>query len=95
MAEAKKKAKSTTVRKKKAKLNFTKGICHIHASYNNTIVSISDEEGKVIAWASAGTCKMTGARKSTPFAAQMAAERSCGSTPWKALNLSFSIRMYV
>lgn len=79
MAETKKKAKNTTVRKKKAKLNFTKGICHIHASYNNTIVSISDVDGKVIAWASAGTCKMTGARKSTPFAAQMAAS-SVGKT---------------
>ena len=41
-----------TIRKKKAKLTFTKGVAHIHASYNNTIISISDMEGKVISWAS-------------------------------------------
>lgn len=65
--------KKTTIRKKKAKLNFTKGVAHIHASYSNTIVSISDETGKVIAWASSGTCGYSGTRKSTPFAAQVAA----------------------
>lgn len=65
--------KKTTIRKKKTKLNFTKGVAHIHASYNNTIISISDDQGKVIAWASAGTCGMTGTKKSTPFAAQVAA----------------------
>lgn len=65
--------KKTTIRKKKTKLNFTKGVCHIHASYSNTIISISDEQGKVIAWASAGTCGMSGTRKSTPYAAQIAA----------------------
>lgn len=68
-----KKGKKTTIRKKKAKLNFTKGVCHIHASYSNTIISISDVDGKVIAWASAGTCGMSGSKKSTPFAAQVAA----------------------
>lgn len=75
MADVKKtgKAKKTTIRKKKAKLGYTKGIAHIHASYSNTIVSISDEQGRVIAWASAGTCGMSGTRKSTPFAAQVAA----------------------
>ena len=62
-----------TIRKKTARLNFTKGVAHIHASYSNTIVSISDEEGKVIAWASAGTSGYSGSRKSTPFAAQLAA----------------------
>ncbi len=76
MADKKTTAKSgkkTTIRKKKSKLNFTKGVAHIHASYSNTIVSISDETGKVIAWASSGTCGMSGSRKSTPFAAQVAA----------------------
>ncbi len=67
------KGKKTTIRKKKTKLGFTKGVAHIHASYSNTIVSISDEQGRVIAWASAGTCGMSGSRKSTPFAAQVAA----------------------
>ncbi len=67
------KGKKTTIRKKKTKLGFTKGVAHIHASYSNTIVSISDEQGRVIAWSSAGTCGMSGSRKSTPFAAQVAA----------------------
>ncbi len=70
---AKKGGKKTTIRKKKSKLNFTKGIAHIHSSYSNTIISITDETGKVIAWASAGTCGMSGSKKSTPFAAQVAA----------------------
>lgn len=61
-------------RAKKAKLNFTRGVAHIHSSFNNTIVSITDPTGKVIAWASAGTIGYTGAKKSTPFAAQLAAE---------------------
>ena len=67
------KGKKTKIRKKKTKLGFTKGVAHIHASYSNTIVSISDEQGRVIAWSSAGTCGMSGSRKSTPFAAQVAA----------------------
>ncbi len=62
------------VRAKKGKLNFTRGVAHIHSSFNNTIVSITDPTGKVIAWASAGTIGYTGAKKSTPFAAQLAAE---------------------
>lgn len=67
------KSKKTTIRKKKAKLTFTKGVVHIHATFSNTIVSISDEQGRVIAWASAGTSGYSGSRKSTPFAAQLAA----------------------
>lgn len=67
------KSKKTTIRKKKAKLTFTKGVAHIHATFSNTIVSISDEQGRVIAWASAGTSGYSGSRKSTPFAAQLAA----------------------
>lgn len=67
------KSKKTTIRKKKVKLNFTKGVAHIHATFSNTIVSISDEQGRVIAWASAGTSGYSGSRKSTPFAAQLAA----------------------
>lgn len=66
--------KKTTIRKKKAKLTFTKGVAHIHASYSNTIISISDEQGRVIAWASGGTSGFSGTRKSTPFAAQLAAQ---------------------
>ncbi|MBP3713654.1 MAG: 30S ribosomal protein S11 [Bacilli bacterium] len=61
-------------RKKAVKLNFTRGVAHIHSSFNNTIISITDPTGKVIAWASSGTIGYSGARKSTPFAAQVAAE---------------------
>ncbi len=71
------KQKKTTGKKlsrKAQRLNFAKGIAHIHASFNNTIISISDPNGKVIAWASAGTIGYSGAKKSTPFAAQLAAE---------------------
>jgi small subunit ribosomal protein S11 len=67
------KSKATTIRKKKVKLNFTAGVAHIHASYSNTIISISGQDGKVIAWASAGTSGMKGSKKSTPYAAQVAA----------------------
>ncbi len=70
----KKKGKKTTIRKKKSKFGFTQGVAHIHATFNNTIISISDQTGHVLAWASAGTIGYTGARKSTPFAAQLAAQ---------------------
>ena len=67
-------AKGATARKKKVKRAYTKGIAHIHSTFNNTIVTISDEAGNVLAWASAGGLGFKGAKKSTPFAAQMAAE---------------------
>ena len=73
MATAKK-GKSTSARKKKVKRSFTKGVAHIHATFNNTIVTITDPQGNVISWQSAGTVGFKGSRKSTPFAAQMAAE---------------------
>jgi small subunit ribosomal protein S11 len=60
--------------RKKVKKNIPKGIAHIKASFNNTIVSISDTQGNVIAWATSGGCGFKGSRKSTPFAAQVAAE---------------------
>lgn len=63
-----------TKRKKKVKRSFTRGVAHIHATFNNTIVTISDEKGNVIAWSSAGALGFKGAKKSTPFAAQQAAE---------------------
>lgn len=70
-----KKAKKTTVRKKKTKFGFTRGVAHIHATFNNTIISISDESGHVLAWATPGTVGYSGARRSTPYAAQLAAEK--------------------
>ena len=63
-----------TVRKKKVKKNVAKGIAHIHSTFNNTIITITDEFGNAIAWSSAGALGYKGSRKSTPFAAQMAAE---------------------
>ena len=74
VASGSKRSKKTTVRKKKTKFGFTKGVAHIHATFNNTIISISDEAGHVVAWASSGTVGYTGARRSTPYAAQLAAQ---------------------
>ena len=73
-APVKGKSKATSARKKKVKRNFTKGVAHIHSTFNNTIVTITDEQGNVIAWSSAGALGYKGAKKSTPFAAQLAAE---------------------
>jgi small subunit ribosomal protein S11 len=64
------------VRKKKEKKNIPKGVAHIQSTFNNTIVTITDLEGNVVAWASAGTQGFKGSRKSTPFAAQLAAEEA-------------------
>ncbi|WP_339022641.1 30S ribosomal protein S11 [Spiroplasma endosymbiont of Crioceris asparagi] len=60
--------------KKKIKKNIPKGIAHIHATFNNTIVTISDEQGNVISWSSAGTLGFKGSKKSTPYAAQLISE---------------------
>ena len=67
-------ATKTTARKRKIKRAYTKGVAHIHSTFNNTIVTISDEKGNVIAWSSAGALGFKGAKKSTPFAAQLAGE---------------------
>ena len=61
--------------RRKERKNVTYGVAHIKSSFNNTIVSISDQDGNVLAWASAGNVGFKGSRKSTPFAAQMAAEQ--------------------
>ena len=60
--------------KKKVSKNIINGVAHIRSTLNNTIVTISDTEGNVLSWASAGELGFRGSRKSTPFAAQMAAE---------------------
>lgn len=65
-----------TSTKKKITKNIDKGCVHIHASFNNTIVTFTDEQGNAIAACSAGALKFRGSRKSTPYAAQMAAEES-------------------
>jgi small subunit ribosomal protein S11 len=62
--------------RKRERKNVTVGVVHIKSSFNNTIVSITDPEGNVISWASSGGVGFKGSRKSTPFAAQMAAEKA-------------------
>lgn len=63
-----------TNRKRRVKKHIEAGVAHIHATFNNTIVMITDVQGNAVAWSSAGALGFKGSRKSTPFAAQMAAE---------------------
>ena len=68
------KEKSASRTKKKVRKNVPRGVVHIKATFNNTIVTVTDVQGNVIGWASAGNCGFKGSRKSTPFAAQVTAE---------------------
>ena len=68
------KVKKIKIVKKKVKKNITNGIAFVNATFNNTIVTIADDSGNVIAWASAGSRGFKGSRKSTPYAAQIAAD---------------------
>ena len=65
---------AASARRKKAKRMVAEGVVHIHSTFNNTIISISDAQGNVVAWSSAGAVGFKGSRKGTPFAAQVAAE---------------------
>ncbi len=76
MAAAKKARK---VRKKRERKNVERGQAHIQATFNNTIVTLTDNDGNAIAWSSAGSLGFKGSRKSTPYAAQMAAEAATKS----------------
>ena len=67
-------ARKTNTRKRRVKKNIEAGIAHIRSTFNNTIVTITDTHGNAISWSSAGSLGFRGSRKSTPFAAQMAAE---------------------
>ena len=67
-------AKNTPRARKKVKKNVAEGIAHIHASFNNTIIMITDRQGNALAWSTSGANGFKGSRKSTPFAAQVAAE---------------------
>lgn len=67
-------AAKRVVKKKKEKKNIPNGVAHIQATFNNTIITITDPAGNVVAWSSAGSKGFKGSRKSTPFAAQVAAE---------------------
>lgn len=76
MNDAKTATTAATGRKKKAKKNVPVGVAHIYASFNNTIVSITDPTGNVVGWSSSGCNGFKGSRKSTPFAAQVAGENA-------------------
>lgn len=67
-------AKAKVARKRRVKKNVPRGVAHIHSTFNNTIITITDEQGNVLAWSSAGALGYKGSRKSTPYAAQMASE---------------------
>jgi small subunit ribosomal protein S11 len=75
MAEQQPTAPATRARKK-VKKNVADGVAHIHATFNNTIIVITDRQGNALAWCTAGACGFRGSRKSTPFAAQVAAEKA-------------------
>ncbi|MBI4006491.1 MAG: 30S ribosomal protein S11 [Gammaproteobacteria bacterium] len=64
-----------TTRKKRVKRTVVDGVAHVHASFNNTIITITDRQGNVLAWATAGGSGFRGSRKSTPFAAQVASQK--------------------
>ncbi|MEN1968961.1 30S ribosomal protein S11 [Lentibacillus sp. N15] len=72
-------ARKTNTRKRRVKKNIDTGIAHIRSTFNNTIVTITDVQGNAIGWSSAGALGFKGSRKSTPFAAQMAAETAAKS----------------
>ncbi|MDA8416243.1 MAG: 30S ribosomal protein S11 [Betaproteobacteria bacterium] len=70
------KSNNSSRARKKVKKNVAEGIAHIHASFNNTIVTITDRQGNALSWATSGSNGFKGSRKSTPFAAQIAAENA-------------------
>ena len=69
------KPKAAARTRKKVKKNVVDGVAHVHASFNNTLITISDRQGNTLAWATSGGSGFRGSRKSTPFAAQVAADR--------------------
>jgi small subunit ribosomal protein S11 len=73
---AKAQASAATRVRKKVKKNVAEGIVHVHASFNNTIITITDRQGNALSWATSGSQGFKGSRKSTPFAAQIAAEQA-------------------
>ncbi|MDA3922412.1 MAG: 30S ribosomal protein S11 [Salinisphaera sp.] len=80
-------------RKARARRNVTDGIAFVYATFNNTIITISDRQGNVLAWCTSGSCGFKGSRKSTPFAAQVAAERAGeGATQWGVKNLEVRVK---
>src|SRR5699024_556084 len=84
---------TNTTRKRRVKKTIETGVAHIHATFNNTIVTITDLQGNVIDWSSAGARGFKGSRKSTPFAAQMAAETAAKAALETSMkNLEVSVK---
>lgn len=71
--------KTPTTRRRKTKRTVARGIVHVLATFNNTIISITDEQGNLLSWSSSGAAGFKGSRKSTPYAAQMAAEKAANT----------------
>ena len=69
-------AKQPTKQRKKVQRQILDAVAHVHASFNNTIITITDRQGNALSWATAGGCGFKGSRKSTPFAARLAAEKA-------------------
>src|SRR5687767_15753790 len=69
-------ASASSAKKRKTRRNVTQAVAHIRATFNNTVVTITDTKGDTLCWASAGTCGFKGTRKSTPFAGQCAAQQA-------------------
>lgn len=84
--------KSTTTKRRREKKNIERGAAHIQSTFNNTIVTITDVNGNALSWASAGGLGFRGSRKSTPFAAQMAAETATKAAMEHGLK---SVEVYV
>ena len=84
--------KKATTKKRKSTRSLNKGEAHIHASFNNTIVTITDDAGNTVSWSSAGSLGLSGSRKSTPYAAQQAAEIAAKSAVEQGLK---SVDVYV
>jgi ribosomal protein S11 len=74
-------AKEPVRPRRRERKNITSGVAHVNATFNNTMITITDVQGNAISWSSAGKMGFKGSRKSTPYAAQMAAE-SAGKAPW-------------
>ncbi len=86
-------AKPATKTRKRIKQQVVDGIVHVHASFNNTIITITDRKGNTLSWATAGGSGFRGSRKSTPFAAQVAAERAgTAAQEYGVKNLEVEIR---
>jgi small subunit ribosomal protein S11 len=76
--------------RKKARKDVSEGVVHIQATFNNTIITITDQQGNTIAWSSAGAQGFKGSRKSTPFAAQVAAQEACKKAQEVGLKSAFA-----